>query len=54
MSTCAGERLTFAQLENNCFTEMCSGSEAGSYLRLMDCVHPSTLGVRVIKKKKKQ
>ena len=25
-----------AQFKNNHFTEMCSGSEAGSYLRLMD------------------
>ena len=32
---------------------MCSGSEAGSYLRLIDFVHHSTLGWRVIKKKKK-
>ena len=32
---------------------MCSGSEAGSYLRLIDFVHHSTLGLRVIKKKKK-
>ena len=32
---------------------MCSGSEAGSYLRLIDCVSHSTLGVRVIEKKKK-
>jgi len=31
---------------------MCSGSEAGSYLRLIDCVYHSTLGLRVIKKKK--
>jgi len=37
----------------NYFTEMCSGSEAGSYLRLTDFVFHSTLGVRVIKKKKK-
>ena len=29
---------------------MCSGSEAGSYLRLIDCVYHSTLGLRVIKK----
>jgi len=36
------------------FTEMCSGSEAGSYLRLIDFVYHSTLGVRVIKKKKKR
>ena len=32
-------------------TEMCSGSEAGSYLRLIDFVYHSTLGLRVIKKK---
>ena len=32
---------------------MCSGSEAGSYLRLIDFVHHSTLGLRVIKKKKR-
>jgi len=35
------------------FTEMCSGFEAGSYLRLIDFVHRSTLGLRVIHKKKK-
>jgi len=40
--------------ENNYFTEMCSGSEAGSYLRLIDFVYHSTLGLRVIKKKKNQ
>ena len=39
-------------VENNYFTEMCSGSEAGSYLRLIDFVYHSTL--RVIKKKKRQ
>jgi len=33
---------------------MCSGSEAGSYLRLIDFAYPSTLGLRVIKKKKKK
>ena len=32
---------------------MCSGSEAGSYLRLIDFVYHSTLGLRVIQKKKK-
>ena len=32
---------------------MCSGSEAGSYLRLIDFVYYSTLGLRVIKKQKK-
>ena len=31
---------------------MCSGSEAGSDLRLIDFVYHSTLGLRVIKKKK--
>ena len=40
--------------ETNYFTEMCSGSEAGSYLRLIDFVYHSTLGLRVIKKKKKK
>ena len=30
---------------------MCSGSEAGSYLRLIDFVYHSTLGLRVIKKR---
>jgi len=33
---------------------MCSGSEPGSYLRLIDFVCHSTLGLRVIKKKKKK
>ena len=33
---------------------MCSGSEAGSYFRLIDFVYHSTLGLRVIKKKKVQ
>jgi len=31
---------------------MCSGSEAGSYLRLIEFVYHSTLGLRVIKKTK--
>ena len=38
------------ELENY-FTEMCSGSEAGSYLRPIDFVYHSTLGLRVIKKR---
>ena len=42
-----------SQLGNNYLAEMCSGSEAGSYLRLIDFVYHSTLGLRVIKKKKK-
>ena len=33
-------------------TEMCSGSEAGSYLRLIDFLYHSTIGLRVINKKK--
>ena len=41
-----------SQFKNNYFTEMCSGSEAGSYLRLVDFVYHSTLGLRVIKKKR--
>ena len=45
--------LGSSQLENNYFTEMCSGSEAGSYLRRIDFVYHSTLGLRVIKKQKK-
>jgi len=36
------------------FTEMCSGSEAGSYLRLIDVVYHSTPGLRVINEKKKK
>ena len=32
---------------------MCSVSEAGSYLRLIDLVYHSTLGLRVIKKRKR-
>ena len=31
---------------------MWSGSEAGSYLRIIDFVYHSTLGLRVIRKKK--
>jgi len=32
---------------------MCSGPEAVSYLRLIDVVYHSTLGLRIIKKKRK-
>jgi len=45
--------LDSSQSEDNYFTEMCSGSEAGSYLTLIDFVYHSTLGVRVIKEKKR-
>jgi len=34
------------------FSEMCSGSEAGSYLRLIDFVYHSTLHLRVIKQRR--
>ena len=34
--------------------EMCSGSEEGSYARLIDCVYHSTLGLRVIKRQRLQ
>ena len=40
------------QFENSYSTEMCSGPEAGSYLRLIDFVHRPTLELRVIIKKK--
>jgi len=33
---------------------MCSGSEAASYLMLIDFVYHSTLGLIVIKKEKKK
>ena len=44
----ARHRKVSYQFENNYFTEMCSGSEAGSYLRLIDFVYHSTLGLRVM------
>ena len=40
-----------SQFKNNYFTKKCSGSEVGSYIRSIDCVYPSTLGLRVIKKR---
>ena len=40
-------------IENNYFAEMWSGSEANSYLRLIDFLYHSILGSRVIKKEKK-
>ena len=42
-----------SQFENNYFTEMCSGSDTGSYLRFIDFVYHSTLGLRVIKKRRR-
>ena len=37
---------------NGDFTEICSGFEAGSCVRLIDFVFNSTLGLRVIKKQR--
>ena len=42
-----------SQFGNYYFAEVCSGSEAGSYSRLIDFVYNSTPGLRVMKKKKK-
>jgi len=50
----ANSSTTVVNLRTHYFTEMCSGSEAGLYLRLIDFVYHSTPGVRVIKKKKKK
>jgi len=56
-------RGSCSQFENNYLTEMCSGSQAGSCLSRIDFVchatlglkvYHSTLGVRVITKKKKK
>jgi len=52
MST-SGAGPFLSQFENNYFREMCSGSEAGSCLRLIDFVYHSTLGLRVITKKRR-
>ena len=45
--------VPLSQFQNNYFTEICSGSGAGSYLRLIDFEYHSTLGLRVIQKKMK-
>ena len=36
-----------SQFENKCLTEMFSGSEAGSYVKPMDFMYHTTLGLRV-------
>jgi len=54
ISLAAQHLLRVQQFENNYITEMCSGSDAGSYLSLIDFVYHSTLGLRVIKKEKKK
>jgi len=45
--------VTRVKKKRRASTEMCSGSEAGSYLRFIDFVYLSTLGLRVIKKKRR-
>jgi len=45
-------RGTSSQFEKKYFTKMCSGSEAGSYFRLIDVLYHSTLGLRVKKKRR--
>ena len=41
------------QFEHNYFAEMCGGSESVSDVRLIDFAYYSTLGLRVMEKKKK-
>ena len=59
-SDCVGSRMLCrgagysSQFGNKYFTHICSGSEAGSYVRLIDFVHHSTLGLRVIENKKEK
>ena len=48
------QRCSAFQLERNYFTAMCSGSEAGSYLRLIDFVYHSALGLRVLKEREEE
>jgi len=42
-----------SQFPNSYCTEMCSGSETGSYVRRIACMYHSALGLRVIKKKRR-
>ena len=42
-----------SQFENNHSTEMCSSSEAGSYLRLIDVLSHPSLELRVMKKRRR-
>ena len=44
--------MLWIQSENTYFTEVCSVFEAGSYLRLIDVVYHSTLGMRGMTMKK--
>ena len=43
----------YSQFKNYYLTEMCSGSEAVSCLRLIDFVCHSTLGLKVIKQRRR-
>ena len=45
--------VDFLQNVNPGDKSLCSGAEAGSDLRLIDFVYHSTLGVRVIKKRRR-
>ena len=49
MTQVCGNRV-WHRFESNYSTEICSGSEAGSCVRLMYFVYHSTLGLRVIKR----
>ena len=51
---CRTGLLVRSQFEKNCFTEMCSGSEAGSHLRLIDFVYHSTLVLRVKEREREE
>ena len=46
--TCAIPSSVSVDRHDDNFTEMCSGSEACSYLRLIDFVYHLTLGLRVV------
>jgi len=46
-------RVLQEDLRATTYTEMCSGSEARLYVRRIDFVYHSTLGLKGIKKKKK-
>ena len=50
-ATTRTDKTSHEQHCNHCW--VCSGSKEGSYLRLIDFVYHSTLGLRVITKKKK-
>ena len=48
---CASNQTESVRTSSLTESEICSGSEAGSYLRLIDFVYHSTLGLRVIKRR---